>query len=75
MVSLSISRNMNDRRVLTFVCAVRVFRLPGLSHVELRADSGTCGWAGGYSECLYDVGASDGYFRFRHLAYWAGEED
>ena len=25
-------------------------------------------------KCMHDVGAADGYLRFRHFAYGAGEE-
>lgn len=53
----------------------RVLGLPGLSDVELRAGSGTCGGLGGYPKRLHDAGLADGYLRFRHLAHGACEED
>lgn len=53
----------------------RLLRLPGLPHVELRADSGTRGRLGGYPERVHDARGADGYFRFRHLAYGPCGED
>ena len=39
----------------------RLLGLPGLPHVELRADPGPRGRLGGYPQRVHDVGLADGH--------------